>query len=98
MSTEFELRQLGENGATYVDPAALIAAADEINQLGTEVKALRALVELIFASTLPYNDGDPTFIDAVTDMWKELTPNVKVSGPREAGTETSAAVPRSAAP
>lgn len=41
---------------------------------------MRALVELIFASTLPYNNGEPTFSDKVTDMWRELTPNVLAQG------------------
>ncbi len=41
---------------------------------------LRDLIELIFASTCPYNDGEATFIDKVTDAWKELAPNAKVSG------------------
>jgi len=50
-------------------------AAEEIEQLEREVAQLRALIELIFASTLPYNDGEPTFTDNVTDMWKELTPS-----------------------
>lgn len=50
-------------------------AAEEIDQLEREVAQLRALIELIFASTLPYNDGEPTFTDNVTDMWKELTPS-----------------------
>ena len=36
---------------------------------------LRSLLELLFSSTHPYNDGEPTFSDAVTDLWKELTPN-----------------------
>lgn len=50
-------------------------AADEIEQLEREVAQLRALIELIFESTHPYNDGGSTFIDEVTDMWKELTPS-----------------------
>jgi hypothetical protein len=79
MSIEFELRQLGENGATYVDPSTLIAGADEIGRRRQEATDLRALMALIFASTLPYNDGEPTFSNAVTDKWAELhgnkTPN-----------------------
>jgi hypothetical protein len=38
-----------------------------------EISELRSLIEMIFASTLPYNDGAPTFRDEVTDAWKRLT-------------------------
>lgn len=40
-----------------------------------EIEKLRTLVKLIFASTLPYNDGEPTFSDKVTDLLAELMPN-----------------------
>jgi hypothetical protein len=55
-------------------------AADEIETLEKENAKLRALVELIFSSTLPYNDGEPTFSDAVTDMWKDMAPNAELTG------------------
>lgn len=47
-------------------------AADEIEALELENGKLRALIELIFASTLPYNDGEATFSDKVTDIWAKL--------------------------
>ena len=48
-------------------------AADEIEALEKENARLTELVELIFASTPPYrDDGECTFIDKVTDMWKEI--------------------------
>ena len=37
-----------------------------------EARAARlySLIELIFASTLPYNDGECTFTEKVTDEWR----------------------------
>ena len=53
---------------------ALLADGETLKALVWENCKLRALIELMFASTLPYNDGQPTFSDTVTDMWKELAP------------------------
>ena len=47
-------------------------AAEEIEGLELENGKLRELIKLIFASTLPYNDGEATFSDKVTDMWAKL--------------------------
>ena len=47
-------------------------AAEEIEALELENGKLRELIKLIFASTLPYNDGEATFSDKVTDMWAKL--------------------------
>lgn len=48
--------------------------------LSKENAKLRSLIELIFASTLPYNDGEPTFSDKVTDAWAELSPSTTEEG------------------
>ena len=57
-------------------------AADEIEGLEKsysllfkENENLRRLVQLIFESTIPYNDaGECVFSDKVTDMWCKLCP------------------------
>lgn len=68
--------QPGYNGSVLtIDDTEAEKIANAIDAGVAEIEKLRALVELIFASTLPYNDGEPTFSDKVTDMWRELTPN-----------------------
>lgn len=54
--------------------------AEEIEVLEIENAKLRELIELIFASTLPYNDGEATFSDKITTKGAELNP-----GGHEAG-------------
>jgi len=54
--------------------------ANELERVRAENSKLRSLIELIFSSTHPYNGDENTFTDKVTDAWKELTPNVELTG------------------
>lgn len=40
-----------------------------------EITELKNLIRIIFASTLPYNDGEPAFSDEVVKEWKRLAPS-----------------------
>lgn len=47
-------------------------AANGLTKLEADNAALRSLIDLMFESTLPYNDDKCTFSDAVISKWKEL--------------------------
>lgn len=69
----------GYNGSRLrIDDEEAAEIAKAIDAGVTEIEQLRELVRLIFESTMPYRDnGECVFIDKVTDMWKELTPNAE---------------------
>lgn len=63
----------GYNGSLCtIDDVEAERIAKAIDAGISTIETLRELLDLIFASTMPYNDGAPTFSDKVTDMWKEL--------------------------
>jgi hypothetical protein len=47
-------------------------ASSGLDKVISENSELRALIDLIFESTLPYNEGNNTFNDAVVAKWVEL--------------------------